>query len=494
MSIQLHDTLTRTRKTLSPFKEGDPFRMYCCGPTVYGPAHIGNFRTFIIQDVLRRTLELAYGIDRVQHARNLTDVDDKTILRSQQAGISLSDFTKKWTKKFHADCAALNLRPPTFEPSATGTIPQQSALIEKILENGHAYQGPDGSVYFRLSSYPEYGALSHFDRDQLRTQATNSAGQANDADEYVRDNVADFALWKARKEEDGPNWWAGPRVNGKAVEGRPGWHIECSAMIDDVFGGQTIDLHGGGEDLCFPHHENEIAQSMCAHDHDAAYRFVRHWFHSTHLLVDGKKMSKSLGNLYTLEDLQKKGFSPMAVRYALIAGHYRKQLNFTLEGVAAAQKALEKIRRGVEEGLKTAGISAEAYRKYLEHLPKAIGPADGICDDNPVWHALCDDLNTPEALGAVFTILSDLKNRTPEETRLALRRIATACYALGLDIFAEEPASKLEIPADIAELAQKRWEAKQARNWTEADRLRDALAAAGWKSLDRKDGYSLEKI
>jgi len=495
MSIELFDTLSRTRKALAPVPPEAPFRMYCCGPTVYGPAHIGNFRTFILQDVLRRALELQLGIDRVQHARNITDVDDKTIRRSMQEGVSLADFTRRWTEKFHADCAALGLRPPTFEPSATGTIPQQAKLIEHILEHGHAYQGADGSIYFRLSSYPPYGELSHLDTEQLRTQSTNSAGQANDADEYVRDNVADFALWKARKPEDGDNFWPGPRVNGKAVEGRPGWHIECSAMIEDVFGGQTIDLHGGGIDLCFPHHENEIAQSRCAHGCSHDYAFVRHWFHATHLLVDGKKMSKSLGNLYTLEDLRQKGFTPMGVRYALIAGHYRKQLNFTLEGLAGAQRALEKIRRALEEALKAQGLTARDFGAMVAAAPKAAGASDGAHAENPFWAAIADDLNTPEVLGNLFTALGGLAKAAPDAAKATLGRIALACYALGIDPFADAPAETADAaPADVAALGEQRWQAKQARNWPEADRLRDALAALGWKSLDRKDGYTLAKI
>lgn len=495
MSIKLFDTLTRMQRPLAPVSPQTPFRMYCCGPTVYGPAHIGNFRTFILQDVLRRALELQLGVNRVAHARNITDVDDKTIRRSQQEGVALADFTRRWTEKFHADCADLGLRPPTAEPQATGTIEQQVKLIERILENGHAYQGADGSVYFRISSYSQYGALSHLDTEQLRTQSTNSAGQANDADEYLRENVADFALWKARKSEDGENYWQGPRVNGVAVEGRPGWHIECSAMIESVFDGQTIDLHGGGIDLCFPHHENEIAQSRCAHGCAHDYRFVRHWFHATHLLVDGKKMSKSLGNLYTLDDLRGRGFTAMGVRYALIAGHYRKQLNFTLEGLAGAQKALEKIRKGLDDGLKAHGLACDDFQQMIKAAPQAEARALSANAENPFWAAIGDDLNTPEVLGILFTTLGQLRTAARETALLQIRQIALACYVLGIDPFADLPAKvQSNIPADIAACAQQRWEAKSARNWAEADRLRDVLAAHGWKSLDRKDGYALEKI
>ena len=488
MPIKLFDTLTREILPLEPTSPAEPFRMYCCGPTVYGPAHIGNFRTFILQDVLRRALELQLGKQNVIHARNITDVDDKTIRRSGEEGLKLSAFTQKWTDKFHADCEALNLRPPAFEPRATDTIAQQAALIEKIMENGHAYQGKDGSIYFRLSSYKNYGALSHLNRDELKTQDTNSAGQANDADEYVRDNVGDFALWKARKPEDGDNFWPGPRVNGQPVEGRPGWHIECSAMIDDVFQGKTIDLHGGGVDLCFPHHENELAQSMCAHPHDCGDRFVRHWFHSTHLLVDGKKMSKSLGNLYTLDDLKQKGFSPTAVRYALIAGHYKKQLNFTLEGVAAAQTALEKIRHGLSQALKEFNAPLDFSKLIAESAQNETTSL--LCNNESFfWKAFTDDLNTPKVLGELFIALGQLKENPSVDL---IKQIAFACYGLGIDPFADaDEKAPAQIPEDVAALGAQRWQAKQDKNWPEADRLRDELATKGFKSLDRKDGYEI---
>lgn len=480
MSIRLFDTLSRERRTLAPSAPEKKFGMYCCGPTVYGPAHIGNFRTFLLQDVLRRALETD-GL-RVVHVRNITDVDDKTIRRSQECGQTLADFTAVWTKKFHDDCAALNMLPPQIEPSAVAHIPLQISMIEKLVARGNAYAAPDGSVYFKVSSDPEYGKLAHLDRSALRTQTTNSAGTANLADEYARDDIADFALWKARKPEDGPNFWQSPWG-----EGRPGWHIECSAMSTHYLG-ETFDLHGGGVDLCFPHHENEIAQAECSCGRHGT--FARHWFHSAHLMVDGAKMSKSLGNLYTLADLEAKGFSPMAVRYALISGHYRSQLNFTLKSLEDASAALEKIEKGARRLLEKSGISPEEFSQEISvHEPTT---SWGVFE--PAWLALCDDLNIPGALGKIFSGLGELnkKELSKAEAGTQLCGLAKILFALGLKLFTQEKSDA--VPGEIAALGEKRWAAKLAKNWAESDRLRDELAALGWKSLDRKDGYELRKI
>jgi len=488
MPIKLHDTMSRELRTLAPSSPEKSFGMYCCGPTVYGPAHIGNFRTFLLQDVLRRVLETD-GI-RVRHVRNITDVDDKTIHRSQEEGKTLAEFTAFWTKKFHDDCAALNMLAPQVEPSAVAHIPLQIAMIEKLVAHGNAYVAPDGSVYFKVSSDPDYGKLARLDRDALRTQATNSAGDANAADEYTRDNVADFALWKARKPEDGPNFWQSPWG-----EGRPGWHIECSAMSTHYLG-ETFDLHGGGVDLCFPHHENEIAQAECSCGKHGT--FARHWFHSAHLMVDGAKMSKSLGNLYTLADLEAKGFSPASVRYALISGHYRSQLNFTIKSLEDATGALEKIEKGAKKLLEKAGLSPEEFSQEISVHEK--NTAWGAFE--PAWLALCDDLNIPGALGKIFSAFSELNKMdlTKAQAGTHLCGLAKILFALGLKSFSEKKSADGNadgadvVPAEIAELGEKRWAAKLDKNWAEADRLRDELAKLGWKSLDRKDGYSLGKI
>ncbi len=457
MALRLFDSLARDVRELrrpDPSDPKDVFAFYNCGPTVYAPAHIGNFRTFVVNDVIRRLLELEFGAAKVKHVRNLTDVDDKTIRRAREEGRPLADVTRQWTEKFHADCAALNCLAPHVEPTATGHIAEQVDMIDVLMRKGNAYRAADGSVYFKVTSFDGYGRLSRVKERELQLgSALSGKSQAADADE--KEDVSDFALWKAHKPEDGANAWDSPWGRG-----RPGWHIECSAMSKKHLG-DTIDLHTGGVDLLFPHHENEIAQSECCN----GSQFSRHWYHSEHLLVDGKKMSKSLGNLYTLDDLKAKGFSPMALRYALLMGHPRKQLNFTLESLHAAEKALGTLR---------------TYRA-------AITGADGkVSILEPVLAALSDDLNTPGAFGAIFTTV----NQTPP-TQMNAAAFDRAMFALGLDL-TPPAAPKAEIPPAIAAVAEKRWAAKLAKDFAAADALRKELAAAGWSMLDRKDGYSLE--
>ncbi len=458
MPIRLHDSMTRSVRELKPAHDDGVFRFYNCGPTVYAPAHIGNFRTFVVNDVIRRLLELEFGPGKVKHVRNLTDVDDKTIKRARDAGRPLADVTRQWTAKFHADCLALNCLRPHVEPTATDHIREQVDMIDVLLCKRHAYRTPDGSVYFRVSSFQEYGELSHLQERELRLGSA-LAGKPQPADADEKEDGSDFALWKAWKPEDGDVKWPGP---DSAAAGRPGWHIECSAMSKKHLG-DNIDLHTGGEDLLFPHHENEIAQSECCN----GVTFANHWYHSKHLLVDGKKMSKSLGNLYTLDDLTAKGFSPMAVRYALLAGHPSKQLNFTLDSLHAAESALETLRKYKAELMFNLGKDAAGFAA--------------------VQQALHDDLNTPAALGALFSIVNrGAKNVDPNSFEAAM-------WALGFDL-AKTNAPKSEAPAGVIALAAKRWAAKQAKDFTAADALRRELTAAGWSMLDRKDGYSLEPL
>lgn len=446
--------------------------MYCCGPTVYGPAHIGNFRTFLAQDVLRRVLECS-GM-KVRHVRNITDVDDKTIRESRRLGVSLADFTKKWTDKFHADCEKLNMLPPSVEPRATEHIAEQLEMVSKLVENGHAYAAGDGSVYFKISSDPDYGRLSGLDRRILATQGVNSAGEANLADEYERESVSDFALWKGRKEEDGENFWKSPWG-----EGRPGWHIECSAMSTKYLG-PTFDLHGGGVDLCFPHHENEIAQSECS---SGIKPYVKYWFHSAHLMVEGAKMSKSLGNLYTLDDLLSRGYSAQQIRYALISGHYRQQLNFTFKGLDDAKSALSKLAKSLSSALKRAGMSGGDFKNLIKPGAKLEGTVFGAA-----WDALCDDVNVPKALGEMFAALPKLGDSGEN-----LEAFGALLYALGLDPLDGGEEEAEDAPEEIAELARQRWEAKKAKNFALADELRGKISATGWTVLDAKDGFSLKK-
>ncbi len=461
MAIKLFESLSRELRELQPAQADGLFRFYNCGPTVYGPAHIGNFRTFILNDVLRRLLELEFP-GKVKHVRNLTDVDDRTIGQARHEARPLAAITAKWTELFHADCAALNCLRPHVEPTATGHIREQVDMIDVLLRKGNAYRSADGSVYFKIGSYPDYGALSRIKERELKV--TNSVFDADH-----KDDVGDFALWKAYKpEEDAEVRWPGP---DGAAAGRPGWHIECSAMIKKHLG-ETIDLHTGAVDLLFPHHENEIAQSQCCN----GVTFARHWYHNEHLLVDGTTMSKSKGNYYCLGDLVAKGYSPMAVRYALLSGHPRKQLNFTLDSLHAAESALGTLRR-VAQDVGPAGD------------PPAAPPSSGPFA--PVFRALHDDLNLPAALGALFTAIHAFSAGTGAGADRAA--LGTLFYALGLDLSAQAPAAEVPAcPPEIAALADRRLAAKKARDFATADRLRAELAAAGWAVRDGKDGSTLE--
>jgi cysteinyl-tRNA synthetase len=527
MPIRLHDSLTRELRELTPSPDGI-FRFYNCGPTVYAPAHIGNFRTFVINDVLRRLLELEFGPDKVKFVRNLTDVDDKTIKRARDEGRPLAEVTKQWTNKFHADCDALNIlrRPTDVEPNATSHIREQVNMIEVLMEKGNAYRAPDGSVYFKVSSFENYGRLS---RVKERVLQPGSALKAAAADADEKEDGSDFALWKAWKPDDGPNKWAGPHG---AAEGRPGWHIECSAMSKAILG-ETIDLHTGGVDLLFPHHENEIAQSECCN----GVQFSRHWYHSEHLLVDGKKMSKSLGNLYTLDDLIKKGnyspeIGPRALRLALLHAHPRKQLNFSLGSLEAAIVQFRRISAFHQRLICEAHVSRIQVDQDISAKPFAA-----------VLENLQEDLNLPGAIGALFEAMNQLeplKFGRSQANKLQLEFSHEVLDVLGLktktylygqlseeamgwaldcwlkpqntpafgrlrdlgwwidDIYKggfsvrEERAPTA--PHAITALAEKRWAAKQAKDFATADALRKDLAAAGWAMLDGKDGYKLELL
>ncbi len=446
--------------------DGKTFRFYCCGPTVYGPAHIGNFRTFVVQDLLRRVIE-ASGLQTL-HVRNITDVDDKTIRQSQAEGKSLREFTMHWTKQFHADCDALNLLSPHVEPGAVDHIPLQIKLIERLLDAGHAYVAEDGSVYFRVTSFAPYGKLS---RLQEREITTACGCGAHSDDEYDRDSAADFALWKAHKPEDGPNAWESPWGDG-----RPGWHLECSAMSIEYLG-ESFDLHSGGVDLLFPHHENEIAQSEAA----TGKTFARLWFHSTHLMVEGQKMSKSLGNLFTLDDIRERGFDAMTLRYVLIAGQYRQQLNFTWDSLKAARSALRRLQQ-LEHDLSRVADPAAAQ------ATADWGPFE------PVYLALADNLNTPDALGKLFTAVHAIE-RDLAAGHCDAGTASAALQALGRvkDLFGFEfvDEAAADVPAEIQALAQQRWDAKQARDWSTADALRAQISERGWLIRDAKDGFEV---
>ncbi len=470
--LRLFDTLTGTMKEVKPH-DGKQLGFYCCGPTVYAAAHIGNFRTFVAQDVFRRVVEL--GGLRSKHVRNLTDVDDKTIRNAVAQNMPLADYTAIWTKKFHDDCAALNCLPPHVEPSAVAHIKEQILLIERLMAKGHAYVSDDGSVYFRISSYEEYGKLAHLDRQSLDLGKT--AQTRADTDEYEKDSVADFVLWKARKSEDGDNYWSSPWG-----EGRPGWHLECSAMSYKYLG-DSFDLHSGGVDLIFPHHENEIAQSRCACGGDCA----RHWFHIAHLLVDGAKMSKSLGNMYTLDQLAEMGYSPEALRYLLASSSYRRAFNFTLAGLKDAQLALNKLGR-FDKQLATVSASKEPSYKSLCKKKPDTAPFTAA------WASLEDDLNLPEALGHVFSTIKTIKPRelNAEQATQVWQAFRLITEALGITM--SDPDADVQAPEEIRALAEQRWVARAEKDWARSDELRNQLSSLGWAVKDGKDGYQLSKI
>ena len=469
MPLNLYDSLSREIQEVFPM-DGETIRFYGCGPTVYGPAHIGNFRTFVMQDVFRRVLETA-GC-KTFHARNLTDVDDKTIRQSQIEGIPLEEFTKKWTERFRNDCKELNLLSPHIEPSAVGHIPEQISLIKRLIEKGKAYLANDGSVYFNVSSHENYGRLSRLSERKVTTSST----KRESSDEYDRDSAADFALWKARRAEDGNNFW-----NSPWGEGRPGWHIECSAICMKHLG-ESFDLHSGGVDLVFPHHENEIAQVEAATDKT----FARHWFHIAHLLVEGQKMSKSLGNLYTIEDLKKLGYRVEEVRYLLLSGSYRQPLNFTFDSLRAARKALYKIGK---------------FSRLIAYEPMTRVEFNDFGIFTPVQEALLKDLNTPEALGQWFKTIRDLSAEIQRKELLVESDICekirlgfhACCEAFG---FKMDNLSnlKIDVPKKIKNLADQRWEAKQAKDWKLADEIRLKLAEKGWEIKDLKDEYVISQM
>ena len=471
--VAFHNTLSRKAEPIVPTK-GKVVGMYCCGPTVYARAHIGNFRTFLNQDTMRRTLEVA-GY-KVIHVRNVTDVDDKTIARSMEEGREFSEFTKHWTDVFHSDCERFNMLPPQIEPKATEHIAEQIEMIETLIENGHAYASEDGSVYFRVSSFDEYGKLSRVNERELLTDAVPSGSGPVDSDEYDRDSMADFVMWKSRKATDGNVFW-----NSPWGEGRPGWHLECSAMAMKYLGNH-LDIHSGGVDLTFPHHENEIAQSECSCDK----KFFKYWIHTAHLLVDGAKMAKSLNNFYTVDDIEEKGYAPVALRYALTSGHYRQTINFTDDSLVAAQSALVRLRKFSDDTLAEAGSKRSQVLKEIAK-GKHVDADWGIFGN--AWETLSNDLNIAGALGAIFTAI---KTKPGAKAAIPFHKLI---FALGYDldqVVIEKP--KVDAPDEIKVLARQRWEAKQAKDWAAADALRNELAEKGWKILDSKDGYELEII
>ncbi len=469
--MRFYNTLGRNMQDFQPIEE-KVAKMYTCGPTVYNYAHIGNFRAYLFEDLLRRSLE--YHGYKVTQVMNLTDVDDKTIRDSRAAGLKLQDFTRKYKDAFFEDLRTLRIEPAEHYPEATTHIPEMIEMIRILFEKGFAYKSEDGSVYFSIAKFKDYGKLAKIDMEQQRS------GVRINNDEYDKDSVADFALWKAWSESDGDVKWDSPWGPG-----RPGWHLECSAMSMKYLG-RTFDIHTGGIDNMFPHHEDEIAQSEAAN----SCKFVNYWLHCEHLTIDKKKMSKSLGNFYTLRDLLNKGYSGKEVRWALIGTHYRSKLNFNLGLCDQARSTLKKfadffgrlkaLPQGTAGKEEAAGLAADADKKFAD----AIG----------------DDLNIAEALSAVFTLeravntalaSNSLQSEAGGVILEQFRRFDRVLAVFDVDAAVSEEAE--DVPAGIMALAQKRIEARKAKDFKTADEIRDSLKAQGWVIIDTPQGMKVKK-
>jgi len=464
MALRFFNTYTRK---IEDFEPGDPaartISIYTCGPTVYSRAHIGNFRAYIFEDLLQRHLELrGYKVNRVM---NITDVDDKTIRGAREAKVPLAKFTEQFKKAFFKDAETLRIKRADEFPAATDQryIDRMIKMIGELIARGLAYQADDKSVYFRINKFPAYGKLAHFDLTQLQ-----STGRVKH-DEYDKEHIGDFALWKAWDEEDGDVKWDSPWGPG-----RPGWHIECSAMAMALLGDQ-IDIHCGGVDNIFPHHEAEIAQSEGV----TGKKFVRYWLHCAHLLVDGQKMAKSLGNFYTVPDVLAKGYTGRELRYALLRVHYRAPLNFTWEGMKEARESLGRI---------------DEWLARLREIAKEENAQRSI-EKKDLESALDDDLNISAALGFLFESIRET-NRAMAENKLDAAS-ATAWLdwwkqiSTVLDL---EPETKIVVPEEVAQLAKERENARREKDWKRSDELRDRVSALGWEVRDTKDGQNLRRV
>jgi len=491
MPLRFFNTYSRQLEDFEPRDAtGRKIAIYTCGPTVYSRAHIGNFRAYIFEDLLQRHLELrGYKVRRVM---NITDVDDKTIRGAREAGIPLTESTAQFKEAFFEDIETLRIKRADEFPAATDQryIDKMIEMIATLISRGLAYQAEDKSVYFRINKFPNYGKLAHFDLTQLQ-----STGRVKH-DEYDKEHIGDFALWKAWDEEDGDVGWESPWGRG-----RPGWHIECSAMATALLGDQ-IDIHCGGIDNIFPHHEAEIAQTEGV----TGKKFVRYWLHCAHLLVDGQKMSKSLGNFYTLPNLLEKGYAGREIRYALMRVHYRAPLNFTWEGMNEARESLARID--------------EWLTRLRETAAKRTGKEKNKTQPGQQFEqALDDDLNISAALGFLFESIRET-NRAMDENELDA---ATATEWLNWwervnSVLALEPVQESvsviistsgvegkaavgsgrviieeAIPPDVARLAEARAQARLAKDWRKSDELRDELSARGWEARDTKDGQKVTR-
>ncbi len=460
--IKFHNTLSGKLEEFKPLREGE-VTLYTCGPTVYDCAHIGNFRTFVFEDLLRRFLE--YKGYKIKHVMNVTDVDDKTIAGAQRERKALGDFTATYTQAFNKDLDTLHILRPTAQPLATAEIPAMVKLIESLIAKGAAYVN-DGSVYYRVASFPKYGNLSKKNLEK------NIKGARVDVDEYDKEDGSDFVLWKKAREGE-PSW------DSPWGKGRPGWHIECSVMSMKYLG-ETIDIHAGGEDLIFPHHENEIAQSEAA----TGKPFVKYWLHAKHLLVDGEKMSKSKGNFYTLRDLLAKKYKPAEIRYVLLSVHYLQQLNFTLDGLQAAQNALKDLAQ-----FYSSVINYEVWRRLYSKENKLESKIRKLREN--IIEALENDLEVSQALAAIFKFIGETDSQIKKsiskkdhgELLLVLNLINQIFDVVPdehYDHFGEE-AQKLKMSREVL---------RKEKRFQEADECRQKLYSLGFLVWDEATGVS----
>lgn len=465
-SICFFNTLTRKKEVFKPL-EASKAKIYTCGPTVYDFAHIGNFRAFLFEDLLKRWL-IQRGY-KVTHVMNITDIDDKTIKGSQKEGVPLHQFTDFYVKAFFEDIKVLNIEPADVYPKATDHIPEMVELIKMLMAKGIAYKGEDGSIYFSVCKFQDYGKLSHIKIGELK------AGARVSQDEYAKEEAQDFALWKAWTVEDGDVYW-----ETDLGKGRPGWHIECSAMSMKYLGA-TFDIHCGGVDNMFPHHENEIAQSEAA----TGKKFVNCWMHNEHLQVESKKMSKRFGNYYTLRDLLGKGYDPIAIRYLLMSTHYRQQFNFTFEGLEAAKGAVDRLRNFARRIHEADGKESDG--KVAIIVDKAEACFSGSLDD---------DLNIGIALASLFDFVREINNLL-DSNRVSRSEAADiggliAKFDAVLGIIGKVEVEEA-LSTEIDVLVQKREASRKAKNWKEADEIRAQLKTMGIVLEDTAQGVRWHK-
>jgi cysteinyl-tRNA synthetase len=468
MGSRFYNTLTRQVEEFKPIEAGT-VRMYTCGPTVYDYPHIGNFRAYIFEDILRRHLKFK-GFNVVQ-VMNLTDVDAKTIRGAREAGVPLQEFTGGYVRAFFEDIDTLRIERAEHYPAATEHIDDMVALVKKLSEKGFTYEA-DGSIYFRIAAFDDYGKLSHFRLDELEHGASGRTA----LDEYTKEDARDFALWKGWTDDDGDVCWDTP-----VGRGRPGWHIECSAMAMRYLG-EHFDIHTGGVDNIFPHHENEIAQSEAA----TGVTFANYWLHCEHLLVDNRKMSKSLGNFYTLRDLLQKGYKPESIRYALLSTHYRQKYNFTLAGLEAAAGAINRLRdfkRRLEE------VKRRSRNDTIQHVRDLVSAAD-----RKFVESMDDNLGISRAMAAVFELVRDV-NALIDERSIGKDGAALATEFLGrvdtvIDVIRDEES----VPQEVLQLAEERRIARRKKDYARGDEIRDKIASLGYAVEDTPSGPRVKKL